>query len=240
MSPVDLQFVAVAALAGFTQTVAGFGFMLVASTLGALVVPVSEIVPLALPMSFMSSSWVAFDQRRLIDKRLLGYVILPAMAVGAAVGFVLSGVLPADFMRKLLGVLVLGFVAMRVLRRGRVPSAWPAWLRSGVIVIAGVVQGLFGTGGPLLVLAMEGSRLPPQIFRATLISVWALMNSALVTALFIDGRYDMTVVMRIAQAIPALALGVWAGQRLHARLSPKRFQASVYVMLTAAALSLLL
>lgn len=246
-------FALIAAVAGLTQTVAGFGFMLVALTFGALLFPVAELVPVALPLSLLSSIWVSFDQRRLIDRPLLLRVILPAMVCGAAVGFVLSDHAPAAALKRALGMLVLGFVGLRLwqgLRARRAtqhhdgeaanaPRPWPPWLRSGVIFAAGVVQGLFGTGGPLLVLALQGSRLPAGPFRATLMAVWVCLNSTLVTALALDGRYDSALLLRFAVAAPAVAAGVWLGQWVAARLSAGRFQVAVHGMLTCAALALL-
>jgi uncharacterized protein len=82
-------------------------------------------------------------------------------------------------------------------------------------------------------------RLGPGPFRATLMSVWVLINSALVTAMILDGRYDLALLIRLGMAVPAVAAGVWVGQHLHRRLSPQRFQVAVYAMLSLAAVALL-
>ena len=239
MTLTDALFAAIAALAAMTQTAAGFGFMLVASTLGALVIPLPDVVPLALPLSLLSAIWVAYDQRRLVDRRLILRAILPAMALGTTLGFILHGALSEALMRGLLGVIVLGFVAMRLARRGHTPQPWTVWQRTPVIVGAGIVQGLFGTGGPLLVMAVEGMGLAHGPFRATLMAIWTLINTALVTAMVIDGRYDAPMLWRLGAAMPAVAAGVFAGQHLHKRLSPERFQIAVYMMLALAAAALL-
>ena len=239
MTLTDALFAVIAALAALTQTVAGFGFMLVASTLGALVMPMPEVVPLALPLSLVSTTWVAVDQRRLVDRRLILRTILPAMALGSGLGFLLNGALPEALMRGLLGVIVLGFVVLRLTRRARTPRPWTVWQRTPVIVAAGIAQGLFGTGGPLLVMAVEGMGLAHGQFRATLMAVWTLINTALVTAIVVGGRYDAALLWRFVIALPAVAAGVFAGQHLHKRLSPERFQIAVYMMLALAAAGLL-
>lgn len=235
----DLIFVAAVFLGGVTQTVAGFGFMLCAITLSSLVMPVAEVVPLALPLSLMSASYVALQQRRVVARRLLWRQVLPVMAAGAAFGFVVAGELPATTLRRVLGAVVLLAVALGLARRGRAPAPWPMSARVAAVATAGVVQGMFGTGGPVLVLALERANLSAAAFRATLVTVWATLNGVLVLAMVAQGRYDGATALRVALAAPAVWAGVWLGERLHARLSPERFRMGVYGVLCAAALALL-
>ena len=96
--------------------------------------------------------------------------------------------------------------------------------------MAGITHGLFASGGPLLVYALAGVNLDKARFRATLVVVWFCLNSALTFAFALDGSLAPALA-HLGLYLPLLALGVFAGERLHHRVDEQRFFRIIYAAL---------
>lgn len=218
---------------GYTlEAITGFGSIVIALSLGALLVPISELLPVLVPLSVALSSTIVWRYRKLIDKPLLLRMILPLMLTGTLVGYGVRPFLDAALMRQIFGLFVLWF-ALRELWRMRgttLPSALPPWLARAITFLAGITQGLFASGGPLLVYAMAGSTLDKSRFRATLAAVWVSLNVVLSCAFFLDGSL-VPALPRIASYLPVLFIGVWIGETLHHRVSEQHFRKAIFGLL---------
>jgi uncharacterized membrane protein YfcA len=132
-------------------------------------------------------------------------------------------------------------VASVELWRGRAeaPEARPLPpLASGAALLgAGVVHGLFSTGGPLLVWALGRTPIAKRAFRATLSTVWLLLGTALSSAYALRGHLDAASLTATAALLPVLGLALLLGDRLHHRLDESRFRRAVHALLLAAGLT---
>lgn len=230
-------------LAFFAQSVTGFGAVLIALTLGALLFPLQQLVPVLIALTFPHSFYLLSRYHAHIDWRLLLREILPLMVLGLPVGVLLAGRLPADALQWLLGTIVL-FVAgrelVRLLRGGGavVTVSMPrfyAWTGA-----AGVVQGMFGTGGPLLVYGLSQHGLQKAAFRATLLVLWPTLNAALMGYFFYAGRWTAWSLSTFLWMLPPLVAGIVLGDYLHHRFSERQFSLALQVLLLLSGLGLLL
>ncbi|MCC6876045.1 MAG: sulfite exporter TauE/SafE family protein [Sandaracinaceae bacterium] len=244
------------------QTITGFGSTLLLLTFGAHLLPIPEIVALAVPISVMQSSYIGVRHRSGIDWKLLGARILPLMGGGLAVGFFAFRGVGAGWMQTAFAVLVLALsareivamvraaraepVAVPVPERGEAPppspagpAALPKPIAALFVLAAGVIHGVYATGGPLLVYALGRSGLSKHAFRSTLAIVWLVLDLVLTVSFTIDGRYDRQSLIRLAIIVPAMPLGVLVGEALHHRVDERRFRYLVFALLVAGALSLL-
>jgi uncharacterized protein len=223
------------------QTITGFGSTLLLVTLGAHFMSIPEIVVLAVPLSVMQSTYIVARHHDGIDWRLLGIRVLPLMLGGMAIGFFALRGFDAVWLQMGFAILVLVLSVREVfaLRRGQQASmpSWAGFLGTG---IAGIVHGLFATGGPLLVYSLSRSNLDKHRFRSTLGLVWLVLDLALTVANAVDGRYDRQTLLRLAIVVPAMPLGVVIGELFHKRVNEKVFKYLVFGLLIAASLSLLL
>jgi uncharacterized membrane protein YfcA len=137
-----------------------------------------------------------------------------------------------------------GVVAAAVVGRGRNGAAASAPLPpvagGAALVGAGVVHGLFSTGGPLLVWALGRAPIAKRVFRATLSTTWLTLGTALSLAYALRGRLDGGSLTATAALLPALGLAWLAGDWLHHRLDETRFRRAIYALLLAAGLANLL
>lgn len=244
MAPALLPMAGIVALGFAVQAMAGFGNGLICVTLGAHFLPIPELVALVVPLSIVQTAWITGRNRHHLDRPLLLRRVLPLMGTGAVAGFVLLPVLgEATELELALGSLVV-LLALRELWRLRTPElASPALPRAGAnaaMLAAGVVHGLFATGGPLLVYAL-GQELPDRRrFRATLCAVWLSLNSLLIVGFVHQGRLGPAQLAMLPVLYLAMAVGTWGGDRLHDLASPRTFRLAVYGLLLLGGLSLLL
>ena len=243
MIPLDLAL-AMIVLAGLViQTMTGFGFNVVAVTLGALLLPIKIWLPVVVALNLPMSAWVAWRNRDAIDWTLLLRQILPVMAVGFAVGVAAAFVLSGNWLRTSFGVLVV-LLALRELLRlsggvqaasGAVPQSRPARLW---VLLAGLVQGLYASGGPLLVHALARMEIPRARFRATLMTIWFTLNLVLSIAYLSGGFWTVDMGLRAAGLVLLVPPGLWLGDWLHHHASERGFAVAVQLVLLAAGLAL--
>lgn len=228
------------ALAGFIllaytlEAITGFGSIVIALSLGALLLPIDQLLPLLVPLNICMTGYLTWRHRQLIDRRLLLGMILPGMVVGTLIGYALLPFLDAALAKRLFGALVLWFAARGLwrLRHAALQAVRPLWLSRLLSLGAGVSHGLFASGGPLLVFALAGTQLDKARLRATLVTVWFCLNSLLTLAFLLDGRL-LPALPQVLSYAPLLLIGVWLGERLHQRFNEQHFRIAIYALLLA-------
>lgn len=249
----DLNFALLALFVflGFmTQTMAGFGAMLIALTLSATIMPVSELLPVLVPLSLLQGLIIAGRHFRHIDWRLLLIQILPLMAIGAGVGLALFDWLDGPWLKLALGVLVVLFAISELFKLFRKPrevdpeveaqpNPLPKPLAILVMLGSGVTQGVYATGGPLLVYVVGRLQLDKGVFRATLTTAFSLINIGLVTTYVAQQKLTTAQLPDLALLTPVLLVAYFAGEWLHDRVDERRFRISVFSLLLLAGLALI-
>lgn len=214
------------------EAITGFGSTVIALSLGAMLLPIPEVLAVLVPLNVVMASTMVWRYRTLVDVDLLLRVILPGMVLGTAVGYGLSPRLDGALLKQAFGVFIFWFAA-RELWRMRHPTPVqprPAWLVRLITLGAGLCQGVFAAGGPLLVFGLAGQALDKSRFRATLAAVWLCLNTLLACAYLWDGRL-LGALPKVAFALPLLFAGVWVGERLHHRVSELQFRKAIFALL---------
>lgn len=223
----------------------GFGATLIAVTLGAYLYDITYLVPVLIPLNVMLSAYITLRYRKTIDRHELFKRIVPLACLAMPLGFALFFLFSGSWLKRALGLFVLLYSIYELVQifrgsdRGaplRPLSTWKgaAWLLSG-----GLIQGMYATGGPMIVIYSSRVLSDKARFRSTLNGFWLVSNSLLVAAHSIGGTLNAsTLRMSFAMVIPA-AIGIVAGDWMHARIPERQFRMSLFAMLIFAALSLL-
>lgn len=214
------------------EAITGFGSIVIALSLGALLLPIDAMLPVLVPLNICMTSYLAIRHRQHIHWPTLLKMILPLMVGGTLLGYLLRPALGDNTLQILFGALVIWFAARELWRsiRGlKVSQHGSGWTRSWMLV-AGITHGLFASGGPLLVYALTGTQLSKSAFRATLISVWLSLNGLLTVVFVLDGSL-LPALPRIGMMLPVLLAGVVIGEFLHHRVNENRFKQLVYTLL---------
>lgn len=225
-------------VAFLVEAAAGFGSVVVAMTVGALWWPVPQLLAWLVPVNLVLSVYLVLRGRGALDWRFLGRRLLPLMAVGLAVGtLVASRANEAAWLKPAFGVFVVGVAAWQLRRALSVhgegaPLSPP--LRAVALLGAGVIHGVYATGGPLAVFVSARELKDKASFRATLSALWVALNSLVLPRLVLQGEITATTLGTSALMLAPLGLGIVAGEWVHHRLDERRFRVAVAALLLLA------
>ncbi|MEG2656822.1 MAG: sulfite exporter TauE/SafE family protein [Clostridium sp.] len=110
----------------------------------------------------------------------------------------------------------------------------------GIILGAGVIHGMFISGGPLLIIYAVKRIKDKESFRATLSPVWIVLNTYILIRQSIGGIITYDILGIVLITIPALIIGVIIGNRLAEKMSQETFLKLSYVLLLISGVSLIL
>ena len=96
---------------------------------------------------------------------------------------------------------------------------------------------MFGTSGPPYVVYLSYRKLEKHVFRATLVVMFAFDYTWRLSVFIHEGLYTMTEFKFALSLIPALLIGILAGQRLHNRLNEGLFRTGISILLIISGLA---
>lgn len=220
------------------EAATGFGSMVVALTLGALWFGVNELLGWLVPVNMVLSAYLVARGWRAVQWRFLGTRMLPLMAVGLACGtLVATQAAQTSWLKPLFGLFVMGVAAWQLsgaLKPAAVVSALPGPARVTALLGAGLIHGIFATGGPLAVFVSARELPEKAAFRGTLSMLWLVLNALVMPRLVMDGQVDASTLRTSALMLFPLALGIAAGEWVHHRLDEARFRVAVAGLLLVA------
>ena len=109
----------------------------------------------------------------------------------------------------------------------------------GLLVLAGIIHGLFVSGGPLLTGYMTKRIKDKSVFRATISTVWVFLNTLVLLEDIQAGLWVPSTVKMLCISVPFLLAGMFIGSKLVARMSQMVFMKLTYILLFISGLSLL-
>ena len=240
MSTTLVGFAAIVALGLVVEAVAGFGATVVTVALASQIMPIPDVLAAFVPVNFLLSAYLVVRHYRDIDVKILVARLLPATAVGVAIGLVLLNGARADWLRIAFAVflLVLSITALRAMRTKSKSglAALSAWKAHGALLLAGIIHGLFACGGPLLVYVAERDLPDKGTFRATMSALWLVFHVVLLASYRAANTLTISSLRTSAVLASVLVVAIPLGEWIHKRLSQDRFRVGVYVLLGCAGL----
>jgi len=238
-----LALAVLVAVAYGVQTVSGFGAGLILVTLGVHLVELPTLLALILPLSIAQTGWITLRHWRAVDGRLLLGKVIPVMGAGVGLGYLVAAqVSGMTVVKQVLGVFVVLLAARELwqLHRGTTPAVGTPIASTLSIFGAGVVHGIYATGGPLLVYGLGREGLDRARFRATVTTVWLVLNVGLVATYAVEGRYTPHRLGQLLVLLVGIPVGVAAGERVFSRVSERAFRWGIYGLLAVAGVPLIL
>jgi uncharacterized membrane protein YfcA len=218
----------------------GFGAGLIAVGSLAVILPgVQDVVVLLLLVSTPPELFVVWRSRRRITWRGVLAIGL-GLAAGVPLGtWILRRGEPA-FVLTLLALFLIVVGALFLAVPGRRTVRWPAWTPPATGLLAGVLSGIFGTGGPPLIFYYQLGGAEKAVFRGNLMAIFLLMTLVRVPSYAVAGLLTAPRLVSAAALLPAVALAAWLGNRIHLSLSERTFRRLVSGALVIIGIVLLL
>jgi uncharacterized membrane protein YfcA len=218
----------------------GFGAGLIAVGLSAAIHPeVRDIAVILLLVNLPVEIHVVFRSWSEVEWRRVSMICLGVL-FGVPLGtWILSIGNPAMVLTILGGVLILaGLLFLGIPRRGRME--WPQWSAPPTGLLSGVLGGLLGVGGPPVIIYYQLSGVNKTVFRASLMAIFLLIALVRIPSYLIGGLITPARLWSALSVIPAVAVGFYAGSRVHIRLGEERFRQLVSLVLLLIGMLLLL
>ncbi|GLC81381.1 TSUP family transporter [Lacrimispora brassicae] len=108
-----------------------------------------------------------------------------------------------------------------------------------LLVLAGIVHGIFVSGGPLLIGYMTKRLKDKESFRATVSTVWVVLNTIILLDDIRMKLWNPGLVRILAMSLPFLLAGMFMGNRLYVKMSQRLFMMITYALLFISGISLL-
>jgi len=221
LDPTTLVVAMVAALVlAVVSAVAGFGGGVVLLPVFVALFGLRVAVPVLTLTQLVSNGSRVVLNRPGIDRPLVGWFALGAVpcAVGAGLLFVAA---PLGFLERLLGVLLLVFVAWRRLRPR--PPRLSSTSFVGVGAASGLGSALVGSVGPLTAPFFLARGLVRDAYIGTEAASAVVMHAAKLLAYGVGALLSTRVLLLGGLLAPATMVGAWLGRHAVHRISDRAF-----------------
>ncbi|MBR4944081.1 MAG: sulfite exporter TauE/SafE family protein [Peptococcaceae bacterium] len=237
MGASELLFLLIFFVTNAIMTITGFAGTMLAMPASILLLGVEDARFILNVTAILTCVFIGIQQWKYSNKKELAK-ILAVMLIGMAFGTVLYRVIPLDFLLPAYGIVIIIVSLQRLL----FPQAahLPRWAYLPVLIAAGIIHGMFVSGGALLVMYATLVLLDKSEFRATIAATWAVLDPTFFVLNFDVALWNAENMMLIGACIPLLVLSVWVGNWLHKRINQEWFMKLTYVLLVASGLSIIL
>lgn len=224
-----LAFAAVIFFANVIQAVTGFAGVMLALPPSMLLFGPDMAKAAVNAVNWAACAYLAWHNRAYLVRREF-FRIIGWMLAGIAAGLWLYGAVDAALLIPLYGAIIIA-VALKNLLLKRSDRPLPRWAPVPILFGAGVIHGMFVSGGALLVLYLAATFRDKHAFRANASAVWAVLNLFLMIADFEKGLYDAEFFTLTALAFLPLGAAVWLGNAIHSRINQSLFNHLTYGLL---------
>ncbi len=235
-----LLFVAAGALAGgFVNGLAGFGTGITALGLWLYVLSPSVAATLvvvcsaAAQVQTLPRIWHAIQPSRVLPFIVPGLLAVP-------LGTFLLTFIDVRVFKLSIAALLISYAAYSLLLRGRSAMTWggrPADMSVGFT--GGLLGGLAGLSGPPLTVWGDLRGWTKEEKRSTFQTFNLSILMAALASHFLAGLFTTDLLVAVAVALPATFPGAWIGAAIYARVSDKRFNEIILVLLAVSGIVLI-
>lgn len=224
----EILFVLIQMAANIIQAVTGFAGGPLAMPPSIALVGVNDAKAAITLILWIATTVVTVQNIKYINWKQLG-IMLAFMIVGMLGGLWLFDVLPVNTLMLVYGIIVvlIGLKKLLLPSNKKMPVPW----NYAALLMAGVMQGMFTSGGPFLVLYAADAIKEKKEFRATVSTIWTVLNIYMIFKMFRGGMYTSYVCGLSAASILPVFLGIFIGNRINKKINQQAFLKLVYVLL---------
>ena len=219
------------------MSITGFAGTMLAMPVSILLLGVEDARFILNVTAIMTCVFIGIQQCKYANKKELAK-ILAVMLIGMAMGTLLYRVIPLDFLLPAYGIVIIIVSVQRLIYPQG--AQLPKWAYLPVLIAAGIIHGMFVSGGALLVMYATLVLLDKSEFRATIAATWAVLDPTFFVLNFNIALWNAENMMLIGACIPLLVLSVWLGNWMHKRIGQEWFMKLTYVLLVLSGLSIIL
>ncbi len=236
ITPVAITVAVVMGFASLIQSIAGFGFALVAMPVLVDMIGIDQAAPLVAMTGLFNSTviWLVYRHASRIMSVLR---LLVGSWIGIPIGLYGLQYLPDSIAFVLLGVIVSSYALHSLIGASLPKLDSPLW-GYGFGAGAGMLAGSYNIPGPAVVFYGQCRRWLPGEFKGNLSGYFWFNSVAVVVGHRIQQNFGHDVLVQFAIALPAVLTGFAIGTIISRRLNPDIFRRMVLWLLMATGIRL--
>ena len=187
-------------------------------------------------IAWVSSISVTADCYKDISYKELRTILL-WMGSGMILGILMIPYIKSDsILMFIYGIIIVGVALFKLFSKKE--TEFPKAALVIILILAGIVQALFVSGGAFLVIYCAQVLKDKKSFRATFTVVWLSIYTVMFFWQLFKGAYTKEVIIiSISGAVPVI-IASWLGSRISGRIDQKAFMLLVYIFILCVGISL--
>ena len=223
-----LLFILVIFITNIVQAITSFAGTALAMPFSIQLVGVGVARPILNAIALILCIYLAIRYHKDVSWKLVLFITIFA-GIGMAVGMVTRSYLYNSMFYKFYGMFVCLLATLFIIKPQTKPL--PTWALAIILIAGGFIHGVFVSGGPLIVFALNTKVKEKEKFRATLSFVWVILNAVLLTQDLVQMSWSMDMLYLLLIAIPTVALSIFLGKKVFNKLNNESFLKFAYILL---------
>lgn len=243
----EILFFAVVFVSNVIQCITGFAGTVLAMPFSIMLVGYDISKPILNVLGIVVSLGVISINRKALNKKEF-IRIIAIMLIGMIMGLLITHYfsVSGEILYKILGLVVLVFMLIGCChtfsKRGKQSEKKE---KSNpflyiLLVISGIVHGMFVCGGPLLVIYAGEKLKGRDEFRVTVSAVWVVLNTIILCSDIHKGYFNLKLIIFTAISVVVLFAALWVGNIIFRHINKKTFMILTYILMAISGISLLL
>lgn len=228
----------IALIAGFAQGLTGFGVMLVALPLMALVIDIKSAVPLILLLGFVINLMLLFQLISFMERKKWLPLLIAALP-GIPVGIYALKTMDTRHLEIVLGVVILFTATATWISKTPEKELNTIWVALAGFT-AGVLGGSLGAAGPPMIVYTALQPWTKQQIKATMVAFFTIGGAGIIAFYALSGLITKAVFASFQYCVLPLMAGVLMGIFLFNRMNETFYRRIIYFFLFALGLMMLL
>lgn len=238
----NILFLLIVLISNIIQGITGFAGTIIAMPFSIIFVGFDTAKPILNALGLLAGLYIVSLSHKNINKREF-YNAIWVMLLGTVLGtFIKNFILDSEkILSVIFGLVVIAIAITGMAETIKKKSKKHNRLVSFVLLVsAGIVQGMFVSGGPLLVSYMTGKISEKNQFRSTLSAIWIATNSVILFSDINMGYWSFDTIKIFIPCVVVLFIGMLIGHFLYKKMSRELFMKITYGLLLISGISLIL
>lgn len=231
----EIIFLIVVFLTNIIQGITGFAGTVLAMPAGIFLQGIDTSKFILNILGILASIYILIISYKYVDWKEF-FKIIVFMILGLGLGVYLFSILELDFLLKIYStfIILIALKGMFIKKSHNLPEIFLI----GLIVLAGIIHGMFVSGGPLIMIYIMKKLKGKTAFRATIATIWIVLNTVLAFSHYTQGLFTENNLKMLALSIVPLIIGMFIGNKLHHKMSQESFLKLSYILLLISGMAL--
>ena len=225
----EIIFLLVLFVANVIQAITGFAGTVLAMPPSMYLLGMDDAKVVLNVMALLSGLMIAVMSYHHMNKKELAKICV-FMVVGMEIGIQICKAVPSEkFLLVLYGIIIILIAGKNLLYHRE--HTLPKGVLLVVLLLAGVIHGMFVSGGALLVVYATQVLKDKEEFRATIAMIWLTTGCYMTGTQIMLGNFNTHVIMLLIVGVVPVFVGTFIGTKLVKKIPQDVFMKLTYVLL---------